>query len=192
MILRLWKGKCYMSFYKNIHEHLICPECHKEVVDNTKICMNCGYNLDKSWFIGKRIKIILCIFIVAMILSFVMLIMSSHNRDKRYAQKLIEDDLGVDITVLLTYYNSETEMCFVEFENNNTKDVAMVNLDLEQIGYSSIMSEYVNQANKYSGNFESSDYQRVAKNIVNYSKLYDESAFLAAKKERGDWKLIYP
>lgn len=181
-----------MGIYKKkTHEHLICPECYKEVVNNTKICMNCGYNLDKCSFINKKRKIILCFLIVAIIMLFVTLILTCHNENKRYAKKLIEDDLGVEITCLLIYYNSETEICFVKFENNSIEDIAMVNLNSEQIGYNSIMSEYVNEANKYSKDFESSEYQRVAENIVNYTKLYDELAFLAAQEGRGNWKLIY-
>lgn len=178
-----------------IKENLICPECHKEIMDNTKICMNCGYPLGHFSFAkGKKKIIFFSLLIVILIISTILTTTCIGGNKKRISQQLIEEDLGEEITYSMISYNSNKNICFVEFKYSSTSDtdIAMVNLESKQIGYDSIMCEYLNETNKYSGQYESGKYQKAAHNVTNYSKLYDNLAFLAAKQEQTDWDIIYP
>lgn len=178
---------------KFIRKNLMCPECHKEIMNNTKICVNCGFPLKRFVFAQKNKKFLFSFLLIAIILFSTLLITTYLNGNKKIiCQKLIEEDLGKEITYTLVSYNQKKNICFVEFRYSNTTDIAMVNLDSKQIGYDSIMCEYLNEANKYSGQYESNKYQESAHNITSYSKLYDNLAFVAAKEERTDWEIIYP
>lgn len=178
---------------KFIRENIVCPECHVEIKNNTKFCTNCGFPLRKLILARKKKRIIFSFLLIAIILFSTLLITTYLNGNKKIiCQKLIEEDLGKEITYTLVSYNQKKNICFVEFRYSNTTDIAMVNLDSKQIGYDSIMCEYLNEANKYSAKYVSNKYQEAAHNITSYSKLYDNLAFVAAKEERTDWKILYP
>lgn len=173
----------------------ICPECNTELFNNDKFCSNCGFNMSKAVGQNKNWKIVLLFIIIGVIgilFTSVTILLLTKTDEKKYAQKLIEKDLGVEIECMYVYYNEDKNMCFVEFINNGLRDIAMVNFSTKKVGYDSVMTEYANQANKYSSNYESDEYKNVASIIRNYTKLYDTVAFFAAERGDDSWKQIYP
>ncbi len=171
----------------------ICPECGKELLDQNMTCMNCGFVLKKAASLSdkrKRLAFIIVISAIAAVSLLVLLFyMIVGNSKKRYAQKLIEADLGIDILCTAVYYNSEDQLCFVDFQKGNIEDVAMVNLVSKEIGYDSVLTEYISESEKYS-DYNSEGYQEAARKIVGYA--YDVTAYYAAQDGRGGWKQVYP
>ncbi len=167
-----------------------CPECGKEVSNEETYCTYCGFPLRKKRKISNKAVAIVIACIVVLLSAIIVL--SKRTDEKKYVKDLIEQDLNTTIECTYIYYNSEQQICFVEFMKNDISDIAMVNLDTKEIGYNSIMSKYLYESNKYSGNYESNEYQSVAKNIKDYSRLYDTIAFFSAQKGNKNWKQIYP
>lgn len=63
-------------------ELIICPECGKEISEKSKICIHCGYSLEKNnKHVKKPIIIILIILIIVFSCSYV-LYMNNWNFDK--------------------------------------------------------------------------------------------------------------
>lgn len=167
-----------------------CPECGNEVLNEETFCTYCGFSFRKKRKFPNKVVAIVIVCIV--VLLSVILVLSKRTDEKKYAKNLIEKDLNTAIECTYIYYNLEQQICFVEFLKNNMSDIAMVNLDTKEIGYNSIMSKYLYESNKYSGNYDSDEYQRVAKNIIDYSRLYDTTAFFSAQNGNKNWEQIYP
>lgn len=171
----------------------ICPECGRELLDHNMTCMNCGFVLKKAASLSdKRKRLAFIIVISAIVIVFLLILlfyMIMGNSRKRYAQKLIEADLDIDILCTAVYYNSEDQLCFVDFQKGNTEDVAMVNLISKEIGYDSVLTEYISESEKYS-DYKSEGHQEAARKIVGYG--YDVTAYYAARDGRGGWEQIYP
>lgn len=47
-----------------------CPECGKEISSTSKICINCGYKLDKKTFISNKILYIIILILTIIIIFF--------------------------------------------------------------------------------------------------------------------------
>ena len=172
----------------------ICPECGKELLDQNMTCMNCGFVLKKAAALSDKRKRLVFIIVISAMAAVIFLALLFYmiigNSKKRYAQKLIEADLGIDIICTAVYYNLEDQLCFVDFQKGNTEDVAMVNLVSKEIGYDSVMTGYINESEKYS-DYKSEGYQEAAGKIVNYHE-YDVTAYYAAQDGRGGWEQIFP
>ncbi len=157
-----------------------CLECGAEISDKAAECPKCGCPTDLTKkhisdensikLKKKRLTIFSVLIVVAIIvLSTGYYVKTSAAPDYK-AVKIIKKDLKKNITVNEIYYNEEIQGCLVKFDVEGESDIAAVHLNDKTVGYSSVLDEYMEEADNTDDDEEEKEaYQK----FLAYSELYD-------------------
>ena len=104
---------------------IVCPECGKEISDNSKKCIHCGYKIKRAKPINKKLIIIAVAIIILTVIAIVF-ISNNLSSDERYVYELVKDyknklkdptSLAVSgPSLILSYANSEDSIKKVYFD----------------------------------------------------------------------------
>lgn len=186
---------------------MYCGHCGKEIANDAKYCQYCGeavltskeesteqvstsadgfltQKISKRKAIPKFRLLIGCGVLVVLVLLF-----GGKNGITRSVESLLENDLGVSISVNTLYYNEEKQTCLVEFETRTTIDVAAIYLDSEEILYESDSDYY---QRKFKNATSSAERGRWSSKVLEYSELIEWKFGVVSSglPEKSGWKRI--
>lgn len=168
-----------------------CPECGKEISNQSKVCIHCGYTLqsqksnvsNKSSLVTKGIIAGLIILVVVLVTC----IFITKNSPINKVMDIIKKDCsGENVTFDKIYYREEDNTYIICFTRDYSEDIAMISLDDKEIGYRSVYQYLCDRAENATGDKQ----QQYALTAVEY--IYDPLCVYSVLYSGNDsWELVY-